>query len=129
MADFTDRASLGTSRINPSSMIPGSRSNAPQIGAVSQFRRPAAPAANMADTGGAPQQMMARRNALAYQLNGTPPASAPRVQMPPQPQRQSDLPTQTQQMLPNGSDKKKTRSFKQDDFKMLSDVFKTLSEQ
>ena len=123
MADFTDRASLGTNRINPSSMIPGSRGNAPQIGAASQFKRPAA---NMADTGGSPQ--IAQRNALAYQLSGTPPQAAPRVQIPQQPQRQSDLPTQTQQMLPNG-DNKKTRSFKQDDFKMLSDVFKTLSEQ
>lgn len=181
MADFTDRASLGTSRINPSSMIPGARNNAPQIGAASQFRGASYPQGSGAasapvvghstgtapnihagapqighSTGTAPNNRIGamQMQALIEQLNssGTPkpgqrvssrgqnrviiPESFtgtaqenPNLVMDFHKTSQSDLPTETQQMLPSGDNKKKTRSFKQDDFKMLSDVFKTLSEQ
>lgn len=146
MADFTDRMAMGTNRVNPSSMIPGSRGNAPQVGATSQMRRPAAP---MADTGGSPSN--AQRDALMQQLRGGMTSSMVnnmmngnrRVQLPSAPltgeggakptavneqrmKRQSELPAEAQRMLPSRSEKK---SYKADDFAMLSDVFKLLSER
>lgn len=108
MGDFTDKLALGTSRMNPASMVPGSTGNAPQAGVGTQLKRPALQ----------PGQQTA---ALAAQLSqGVKP-----LQMPAQPQ--SDLPTSTQQMLPNKSEKK--TSYKKEDFQLLSDVFKTLSER
>ena len=44
MADFTNKAALGTRRMNPSSMVPGSSSNAPQGGFRTQLRSDASAA-------------------------------------------------------------------------------------
>lgn len=122
MADFTDKAALGTSRVNPSSMVPGATGNAPQGGFATQLRRPAS----------APQSAAAQQSQaalLAKQL-GAQTAQIPRLAMPQRP-TQSDLPAQTQSMLPgqSESDQKKNRSYKKEDFQLLSDVFKTLSER
>ena len=118
MADFTDKAAFGTSRMNPSSMVPGSSSNAPQGGFATQ-RRTQAPAAK-------PSQNQMQQ--LAAQLQPRPQPKAPRVQIPAQ---QSALPASMQAMLPAQSapEQKKSRTFKQDDFNLLASVFKTLAEQ
>lgn len=64
MADFTNKASMGTNRINPSSMVPGARGNAPQGGFRTQMKR--SPSGGAEGSGGAPQ--MSQYNQLAQQL-------------------------------------------------------------
>ena len=174
MADFTDKAALGTRRMNPSSMVPGSSSNAPQGGFRTQLRSDA----SAAGSGAAPKPTLTmpqntqvvqpapvtpdmQAQLLAQQLNagGTPRPGqrvssqmgrVPRVQLPMQtfehtgqsgpmindfhktgaPADMSSLPTDQQAMLPSQTPaQQKKRSFKSDDFNMLSAIFKTLGEQ
>lgn len=179
MADFTNKAALGTRRMNPSSMVPGSSSNAPQGGFRTQLRSDASAAGSGAAqmpstppvppnaqtaTGVAPnyltpQQQMAN---LAEQLSagGTPRPGqkvssqmgrVPRVQLPMQtfehtgqsgpmindfhktgaPTDMSSLPAEVQSQLPGQTapEQKKSRTYKKEDFDMLSAVFKTLGDQ
>lgn len=63
MADFTNKAAMGTQRINPSSMVPGARGNAPQGGFRTQLKR--SPSGGAEGSGVAPQSQY---NQLAQQL-------------------------------------------------------------
>ena len=194
MADFTDKAALGTHRINPSSMVPGATGNAPQNGVstqtVSRNRQLQALAnqlqggtAGAGATGTAQSGTLAPPSAykvrlpngqettvdwltpmstgqmLAQDLRNAPHISkrqdelgantAPskfaklnqgmgsevmnHIQENPglmnrlMSNKQSELPSETQQMLPSKRDKK--GGYKKEDFQLLSDVFKTLSER
>lgn len=158
MADFTDKAALGTSRVNPSSMVPGATGNAPQGGFGTQVKTPTPQMQALA------QQLNAGLKPItqadnALQNPGNPlrvnASGATNIQGPlfpptskradelhantipdytwnhPSREKQSNLPAQTQSMLPgqSESDQKKNRSYKKEDFQLLSDVFKTLSER
>lgn len=148
MADFTDKAALGTSRVNPSSMVPGATGNAPQGG----FRTQAGMSAQVTPTkqlqnrnflpeGRVPEPGINPIAQVGNQATGRDynvrDAAIARLQAQLAPQgrtrqaAQSDLPAQTQSMLPgrSESDQKKNRAYKKEDFQLLSDVFKTLSER
>lgn len=164
MADFTDKLAMGTSRMNPSSMVPGSTGNAPQGGFGTQMKRPMNQNVKQADNGTAAPPLWSdmfkqyvKDNGLDTNAPGTVMpqhdidylmrhggedntfmrsiGGAGRVTLPGQMEslaqqlRQSDLPAETQKMLPTESKTKKNRAYKKEDFEMLSSVFKTLSEQ
>ncbi len=118
MGDFTDKMAMGTSRMNPSSMVPGAMGgNAPQNGMTSQMKSLASQLQN--GGGGVVPRLKMPPNPRA--AAPTPQAAAPT------PQKMSELPPEMQQMLPNKSEKSKT--YKKEDFGLLADVFKTLSER
>ena len=85
MADFMNKAAAGTSRMNPSSMVPGSTGNAPQGGFGTQAakrapRRVALPSEMQGAGGGAASgntalraQMLARQMNAASQAKGAMP--------------------------------------------------------
>ena len=140
MADFTDRLALGTSRMNPSSMVPGSTGNAPQGGFGTQLKQdltksPNAQVASQATGRDLPATREAQKEELMRQLQGGVSAAMQRtrVQLPGDRAQtfQSDLPTETQKMLPgrDADAKPKKRNMRPEDFEMLSNVFKTLAEQ
>lgn len=154
MADFTDRLALGTSRMNPSSMVPGAMGgNAPQSGFGSQLKHALTSGAQVANqaTGRdySPEQEKAREDLMRQlsfvkRMRETPNSmnrlspTAPISEAKPIPgqdmimlrkkRTQSDLPPEIQQMLP---DKKnvKSKTYKKEDFQLLSDVFKTLGDR
>lgn len=77
MADFTNKAAMGTQRINPSSMVPGARGNAPQGGFRTQMKR--SPSGG-AEGSGAGAPMMSQYNQLAQQLAQATPTPPPNAQ-------------------------------------------------
>lgn len=159
MADFTDKLALGTSRMNPSSMVPGAMGgNAPQRGVGTQQNgtlggtAPYMPGGSLNRNPNASQPMATPRvenniigksspltpEQLQEILEGRGPSGYGAVGMPyrgpgAQDSSQSDLPLselppELQQMLP---DKKnvKNKTYKKEDFQLLSDVFKTLGDR
>lgn len=108
MADFTNKAAMGTSRINPSSMVPGARGNAPQGGFRTQLKR--SPSGGAEGSGGAPQSQY---NQLAQQMaqhtapqQGVTPSQAPvipRVTIPTAPQSMIPQSLQNFHANPTGS--------------------------
>lgn len=110
MADFTNKASMGTNRINPSSMVPGARGNAPQGGFRTQMKR--SPSGGAEGSGGG---QSAQFNQLAQQLaqaqntapqQGVAPSQAPvipRVTIPTAPQSMIPQSLQNFHASPTGS--------------------------
>ncbi len=154
MADFTDKLAMGTSRMNPSSMVPGSTGNAPQGGFGTQVKTPTPQMQALAQQLNAGLKPITQAdnalqnpgNPLRVNASGATNIRGPLFPMAskradelhantrpdytwnhPSRERQSDLPTETQQMLP--TEIKKNRTYKKEDFELLSSVFKTLSEQ
>lgn len=110
MADFTNKAAMGTSRINPSSMVPGARGNAPQGGFRTQLKR--SPSGG-AEGSGAVAPPMSQYNQLAQQMmqntapqQGVAPSQAPvipRVTIPTAPQSMIPQSLQNFHANPTGS--------------------------
>ena len=142
MADFTDKLSLGTSRMNPSSMVPGASGNAPQAGLGTQLKNALSSVqpqvANQA-TGrdlALPSSADSQRMALMRQLNQVP-SPMKQLSQVPSPMglsaELSTLPPKVQKMLPSENVKEKpvqpkakSKMQRPVDFNMLANVFKAL---